>query len=317
MSTSGRTKLLMDVDTGVDDAMALALAVASPEIELVGVTTVAGNVDRDQATSNTLRVLDFVGADDVPVYAGMTRPLARVRIDATHFHGHDGIGNAPLPDTRRGIERQSAPDVIIQTARELAGELTLLFVGPLTNLAVALGLEPELPSLVRRTVIMGGAFTVPGNETPWAEFNVAADPEAARVVAESALNATWIGLDVTHQTELLRSDWEQLGDDDSPNATLVREVCRSSFESRNLDSVYLHDPLAVGVVLKPQLVECRQSSIWIDTSVRETAGTTRMVMDALAPEHQVATKVDSESFRQLFGEILELPVRQRSKSRNV
>jgi purine nucleosidase len=304
MSNSGAHKVLMDVDTGVDDAMALAVAVISPEIDLVGITTVAGNVDLNQATANTLRVLDHLGANDVPVYRGMSRPLARSHFDAAHFHGSDGLGGAPFPGPSRNPEALTAVQFILDAARRHEGELNLVFVGPLTNLATALILEPDLPSMVNRTVIMGGAFEVPGNTTPMAEFNVAVDPEAARQVAESSLNATWVGLDVTHQVELKRGDWEQLNSAESQPATLVREVSRHRFENGDHPAVYLHDPLAVGAVIAPDVLSCRESAIWVDTSIRETAGTTRMVVDARATQHAIAVRVDVPAFRTIFGKML-------------
>lgn len=305
--TGGRpVNVLMDVDTGVDDAMALAMAVESPDIHLVGVTTVAGNVDREQATHNTLRVLDLLGATEVMVCAGMSRPLAREHFDAAHFHGGDGLGGAPFPAPTRTIRPTSAPEFIVQQARAYGGALTLVMVGPLTNLAVALALEPELPRLIDRTMIMGGAFDVPGNATPYAEFNIGVDPEAARWVAESGLNATWIGLDVTHSVSLYRDDWERLAGLECPPATVVREVCRQSFDGRGLESVHLHDPLTVGSVLKPDLLETRRSAVSVDTSLRGSAGMTRMMTDSRATWHDIAINVDSESFRELFGTVLGL-----------
>ena len=307
---TGRTpvNILMDVDTGVDDAMALAMAVASPDLNLVGVTTVAGNVSLIQATDNTLRVLDYLGATDVPVNRGMSRPLSRDHFDAAHFHGSDGLGGAPLPASQRMPEAMTAPEFIVRSAHEYRGQLTLVFVGPLTNLAVALALEPDLPELVSRTVIMGGAFTVPGNTTPWAEFNVAVDPEAAMIVAESTLHATWVGLDVTSTTNLYRNEWERIDDDASMGARLVREVSRRAFAVSNYDEMHLHDPLAVGVALQPDLIECQQTSILVDTSIRDAAGMTRMVTGDQSSMNQVAVKVDRDRFRALFGEILGVPL---------
>jgi purine nucleosidase len=308
MTTGRAINALMDVDTGVDDAMALALAVASPQINLLGVTTVAGNVSLEQATDNTLRVLDHLGANTVPVYRGMSRPLSRDHFDAAHFHGRDGLGGAPLAASSRGTESMTAPEFIVQTARANRDNLALIFVGPLTNLAVALALEPELPRLVSRMVVMGGAFDVPGNTTPHAEFNVAVDPEAARIIAESALDVIWIGLDVTHQANLYRADWEEISTQGSPYAVLIRDVCRQSFEERHLESVHLHDPLAVGVVLQPSLVKLTTTAVSVDTSIRATAGRTRMVTDSQASQQCVATGVESSAFRKLFGDVIGVPM---------
>lgn len=308
MTAEAVMNVIMDVDTGVDDAMALAMAVASPDIDLVGVTTVAGNVPLGQATSNTLRVLDYLGADSVPVYRGMSRPLSRDHFDAAHFHGKDGLGGASIPVSHRSPESMTAPEFIIQTARESSGDLFLVCVGPLTNLATALSLEPELPQLVSHAVIMGGAFTVGGNATPWAEFNVAVDPEAAQIVAESELDVTWVGLDVTHSTSLYFSEWEAIGDGDSPGATLVREVCRHSFTDRGDQHMHLHDPLAVGVLLEPELILVEDGPVMVDTSVRGKAGMTRMVGGGLAGSGVVASSVNRRNFRSLFGRLLNVPI---------
>jgi purine nucleosidase len=301
-------KIIMDVDTGVDDAMALALAFSSPEIELLGVTTVAGNVSLDQATKNTLKVLDFINATTTPVYRGMSAPLSRDHFDAAHFHGLDGLGGAALPESQRSAASMTAPEFIVQTVRENAGGISLVFVGPLTNLAVALLLEPELPRMVVQTVIMGGAFEVSGNATRWAEFNIAVDPEAARVVAESDLDATWIGLDVTHSANLYRSDWEQIGDGSSATALLVREVCRMSFAEKRHEEMHLHDPLAVGVAANSNFVTCDSTEVLVDSSVRDSAGMTRMVQGRGRRGNQVARSVDSRAFREFFGNRLGIPI---------
>ena len=314
MTARTAMKVIMDVDTGVDDAMALAMAVASPDIDLLGVTTVAGNVSLGQATSNTLRVLDYLGATDVSVYRGMSRPLSRDHFDAAHFHGNDGLGGAPIPVSHRSPQSMTAPEFIVHTARNSGGDLSLVCVGPLTNLAVALSLEPDLPQLVSRTVIMGGAFTVGGNATPWAEFNAAVDPEAARIVADSDLRATWIGLDVTHQTSLVREEWAQITDDSGPAGTLVRDVCRHSFTERGDEHMHLHDPLAIGVLLQSDLVSTEPGPVMIDTSVSSSAGMTRLIGGGLHDSGTVALSVRIQEFRTLFGQLLQVPIHERESS---
>jgi purine nucleosidase len=314
MNESRAMNLIMDVDTGVDDAIALAMAVTSGEIRLLGVSTVAGNVSLEQATSNTLRVLDYLGAFDVPVFPGMSRPLVRDHFDAAHFHGVDGLGGAPVPGSNRQAESVTAPEFIVQSAREHRGDLTMVFVGPLTNLAVALALEPALPEMVSRTVIMGGAFDVPGNATRFAEFNIAVDPEAARIVAESGLDVTWVGLDVTHTTNLNRADWDFIDNDAGAPALLVRDVSRMSFQDKQHDTFHLHDPLAVGVALNDSIVQCQELPVFVDTSLRDTAGRTRMVVDSRAKAQRIATGVDSGAFRQQFGQLLGLSMVKEERS---
>ncbi|HET7095625.1 MAG TPA: nucleoside hydrolase, partial [Thermomicrobiales bacterium] len=163
---------VMDVDTGIDDAMALALATRSPELDVLAATTLAGNVDVAQTTANTLNVLAYLGAADVPVHRGASRALARPHHDAAHHHGESGLGDAILPASERGVAAERGPAAIIRHAAARPGELTLICTGPLTNLAIALNVAPELPGLLRRVVVMGGAFTVKGNVTPYAEYNI-------------------------------------------------------------------------------------------------------------------------------------------------
>ena len=202
------TPIILDVDTGTDDALALAYAVASPDIDLVAVTTVAGNVDVERATANSLAVLDWLGASHVPVHRGASRPLVRAHRDAASYHGESGLGSAKLPPSKRQIGADRGPAAIIRMARERPGELTLVAVGPLTNLAIALNVEPRFPELLPSVVIMGGAFHVPGNVTPAAEFNIYVDPEAAgQVFAAPFSRLVAVGLDVTERVTLTRDDW--------------------------------------------------------------------------------------------------------------
>lgn len=294
--------LLLDVDTGVDDAMAIALATRLSTHELIAVTTVAGNVTLDLATRNSLTVLDWSGVE-VPVYRGMSRPLVRPLQTATRVHGNDGLGGWQAPASKRRPEDVTAPEAILRIAREHKGELEAAFVGPLTNLAVALMLEPELAVWFRNVTIMGGAFFGPGNETPFAEFNIHVDPEAAGIVARSGLKATWIGLDVTHQTSLSADEWRSLSGTSGGSRELVFEVSRQSFEVRNRPEVYLHDPLAVAVVSRPDLVETVSGQVLVESG-HEARGETRV-----APgdgQSLVARTVDSAAFKEMFTGLLQL-----------
>jgi purine nucleosidase len=273
---------------------------------------VAGNVSLDQATSNTLRVLDVIGASDLPVYAGMSRPLVRDHFDAAHFHGDDGLGGASFPPSQRKSEIMTAPEFIIRSAHAYEGELSLCFVGPLTNLAVALSLEPDLPELVDQVAVMGGAFQVPGNATATAEFNIAVDPEAAEQVARSALPVAWIGLDVTHSANLYREDWDLIDELATGGPKVVRDVCWQTFEERSRDRMHLHDPLAVGVLIDPSLIAGEDRPVTVDTSVRTTAGTTRMMLDDAPTGQIVAVEVESDRFRQMFGSVLGIALSDRT-----
>ena len=296
------TPLLLDVDTGVDDAMAIALATRLNDHELVAVSTVAGNVPIEFTTMNTLRVLEWLGSE-VPVYRGMSAPLSRPLVSAGHVHGNDGLGGWPLPEPSRSPEARTAPEAIVRLAREHAGEIAFAFVGPLTNLAVALSLEPRLPQMVSRLVIMGGAFFGRGNVTDHAEFNIYVDPEAAAHVAASAFNAIWVGLDVTHQTTLTRDDWSALESASGSGSVLVREVCRGSFEGRGSEAVHLHDPLALAAVERPDLLSVESGDVSVDVGdiVR---GRTRVAI-GLSGRGGAARKVDTTGFHEMFQRLLD------------
>lgn len=307
MSGEPSIPVILDVDTGIDDALALSLAVRSPLLDLLGVTTVAGNVPLVSATENTLRTLAWLGAEDVHVHRGMSCPLARPLETATEIHGIDGIGGFRLPVSPATIQAPSAPEFIVQQALENPGSLTLICTAPLTNLAVALSLEPALPRLVQRVVVMGGAFRVGGNVTPVAEFNAYVDPEAAAIVARSDLPVTFIGLDVTHQVAFTHDLWSRLAGRREPGARLVYEMLRQYFSQPENDVFYLHDPLAVAVAANPWLVETERWAVVVERD-RPLSGQTRLVHDASLARHEVALRVDSTSFLRMFAGLLDLPL---------
>ncbi len=309
MRSKSPAPVILDVDTGVDDALAIALACRLPQFDVIGVTTVAGNVDQPRATENTRRVLHFLGAGDVPVAPGLTAPLVRPHRDAMAYHGPNGLGGLELPPSPGRMVGAHAPEFIIQAAREHAGELILVCLAPLSNLAVALLLEPELPRLLQRVVIMGGAFTVAGNVTPWAEFNVFVDPEAAALVARSQLPITFVGLDVTMQVRFTRQQWERCRGLDHPEPRLISGVSSWAFEHRQLESYALHDPLAVAVAAYPDLIRCERTAVSVDTGLWSTAGQTTMARsNGAASEHLVALEVDVQRFGALFAGALGVPM---------
>jgi purine nucleosidase len=210
-----RIPLIIDCDTGIDDALALLYACASPEAEIVAVTCCSGNVEAHQVGQNTRAVLELAGRPDIEVALGRTTPLLRPLEITPETHGPRGIGYAELPPASRSISERHAADLIIAEARGRPGEITLVTLGPLTNLAVAVHREPELPRLLRRLVLMGGAFRVPGNTTPTTEWNIHCDPEAAKIVFEAfapsppdlgrpaPARPLVLGLDVTEQARIV------------------------------------------------------------------------------------------------------------------
>ena len=305
MSPTAPLRVIMDVDTGIDDALALALAVRHPGIQLEAVLTVAGNVSLEQTTRNTLCVLDWLGATGVPVYAGAERGLSGPFADASHWHGPDGLGGAQLPASRR----QAGTDAVgylIERLRAEPGAVTLVCTAPLTNLALALEREPALAEAVRGVVLMGGAARPPGNVTPVAEFNIHADPLAAARVFEQPWPITMVGLDVTRRAELSRAERDALAGTTSAEAVLVREVTRFIFEERRLERVLLHDALAVAVAIEPGLVTTIERNVAVETRGEHTLGQT--VVDprttvqggSASGRTQVCLDVDAPRFKTLL-----------------
>jgi inosine-uridine nucleoside N-ribohydrolase len=261
------TRLIIDTDPGIDDAIALYLALASPELDIAGLTTVFGNVDVAVATRNAVTLLDIAGRADIPVARGAAAPLAMPYLGAIpHIHGHDGLGDGGrLPEPSRGPVDVPAAEFL---CREAPGA-TILAVGPLTNLALALRLRPDLDTLVDRVVVMGGNALGPGNATPAAEANIMNDPEAADVVFGARWPVTMVGLDVTHQALLSGAAITELTSADSPTARLLGQAIplyqRFFADANGLDGIYLHDPSAVAYLLDPTLFRTEQWPVRVET----------------------------------------------------
>jgi inosine-uridine nucleoside N-ribohydrolase len=306
--------VILDVDTGTDDALALGYAVASPRIELVAVTTVAGNVGVEKTTANTLAVLDWLGAGDVPVHRGASRPLVRPHRDAVYFHDEGGLGGAQLPPSTRSVGGDRGPAALIRLARLRPRELTLVTLGPLTNLAIALNVEPNLPELLKSVVVMGGAYSVPGNTTPAAEFNILVDPEAAEQVFTARFpTLTTVGLDVTERVALTRDDWDAVNAASTipPPATLLREVGKFAFSRLGREQFSLHDPLSVAVAIDPTLIDVRELAVAIDF-VEPERGRTRIVGPGSV---RVATSVDAQRALEEFRRTVGLPTARHGDMR--
>jgi purine nucleosidase len=258
---SARAPLYLDCDTGIDDALALAYLLASPEIELVGIGTVSGNVSSIQAARNTLDLLAFADANGVPVAIGAIDPLAGTFDGgAPHVHGDNGIGGLELPLSPQLPVAESAAELLIALATAHPGELRILAIGPLTNLAEALTLLPELPNLVHSVTIMGGAALVPGNISVVAEANIGNDPEAAAAVFAAAWPITLVPLDVTLDNSLEETHRQQLLASERPVANLLGRMLEHYFDFNatfyGRQASALHDPLAAAIavgVLTPGL----------------------------------------------------------------
>jgi purine nucleosidase len=280
MTTSGHVPLLLDVDTGIDDALAILYAVASPATELIAVTAVHGNVALEDTERNTRAVLELAGRMDVEVAAGRSTPLLRKLDISPETHGPRGLGRAAPPDPTRPVSWRYGPDVIVHAARERPGEITLVTLGPLTNLAIAVLAEPRLPSLLRRWVAMAGAFRVPGNTTPASEWNIHCDPEAARIALgawqgavdadETTPRAVLMGLDVTERAKLMPAQLDALlkRAGPTPLAALVGDALRFYFEfhARNdgFYGAFVHDPFVVAAALDPSLIRTEPASVDVD-----------------------------------------------------
>src|SRR5277367_6705956 len=270
--------LVLDVDTGIDDAFALLYACAHDGARILGVSTVVGNVSLAAATRNTRAVLALAGRADIPVWPGAATAISNAVKDASETHGTTGLGHAILPEPEKSSDALHAADLIIAAARSYSRRLILCAVGPLTNIALAVMREPELPRLVKRFVIMGGAYAEPGNVTPSAEFNIWHDPEAARVAGKRHAPALTRFLDDASRFYFERME-KMLG--------------QRIFT--------MHDPLAVAVALDPTLVETRRAAVDVETTGRLTTGAT--VVDWRGQWGRLANTevaVDADRFRSLF-----------------
>lgn len=299
----------IDCDTGVDDSMALILAHWLPEIDVVGISTVAGNVEVEKTCANTIRVLDLIGAA-YPVYKGAEKPLVRKQVKADYVHGPSGLGAAKLPAPSREAEEAPAWDGLYAAAKAHAHELTLVCIGPLTNVATAFAVHPELPELLSRIVIMGGAV-VGGNSTPCAEFNIFADPEAAESVFRSGVPMVMCGLDVTMQTGLAFSRIDELAATGKPAATFYQDATSTSrpfFHKLGYDECHQHDACAVMYAARPELFEGEVAGVFVETQGGITYGKTvcdLMTDFKFADRHvTVVTGVDREKFLATIEEAL-------------
>jgi purine nucleosidase len=304
-----KTKLLFDVDTGIDDSLALLFALSHPDVEVVAIGTVAGNVEVDKCTENSLKVVKLRDRTDIPVARGCSRPLVQPLHTAAYVHGNDGLGNSGLPPSGLRATGEHAVEQMIRLARENPGEMTLVAVGPMTNVAVALAREPELPRLIRRVVTMGGAFTYPGNTSPLAEFNIWVDPEAARSVFEAGFNLTIVPLDATMQTLLTDEHINRLGS--GAVASFVRTVTNAamdrSLQRRGRRAFAMHDPLATAIALDPTLmVDAPEVPVTVETGGLWTRGFTvadrRLGKPEVVPPGRatICLKPDAERFFDLY-----------------
>jgi inosine-uridine nucleoside N-ribohydrolase len=299
------TKILLDCDPGHDDAIALLLALASPEVELLGVTTVAGNQTLEKTTANAIRLLEFVDRADIPVAAGADRPLVRPQYVASYVHGETGLDGPELPPpSGRPLDRH-AVDFLADQIRAADGAVTLVPTGPLTNVALLLALHPD--ARPERIVLMGGAIAE-GNVTPAAEFNIWADPEAAARVFASGIDTTMVGLDVTHKALFTPAYVQRLnGRVGGMVAALLEFYGHFHKEVYDFDGSPIHDAVAVAHVIRDDLVRTEHLNTEIDVESELCRG--RTVVDVWRrsgrdPNSHVAVDIDAEGFLELLVERL-------------
>ncbi|MER8613238.1 nucleoside hydrolase [Mesorhizobium sp. M0435] len=272
-------RILIDTDPGQDDAVAILLALGSAELEIVGITAVAGNVPLKLTEKNARKICELAGRPDVKVYAGAIRPLARELVTAEEVHGKTGLNGPQLPEPKMKLQDQYAVDFIVETLmKEETGTITLCALGPLTNVALALIREPKIAPRIKEIVLMGGGFFEGGNVTPTAEFNIYVDPHAADVVFKSDIPIVMMPLDVTHKalttakrTKAFRKLGTRVG---TATADMLEFFERFDEEKYGTDGGPLHDPCVIAYLLKPKLFKGRNCNVSVETASELTMGMT-------------------------------------------
>jgi len=316
--------VILDMDPGVDDALAILLALKSPELDVKAITVVSGNIRLDLCVRNVLTILEILGIEDAPIVsAGAERPFRREPVNVPSIHGCDGLGELDrfreadgskrYPESKREASSRPAADVILDLVDNLAGNITIIATGPLTNIAQAIMKDSKTMRKVDSMVIMGGAFRTPGNITPVAEFNAYADPDALQIVLHSRINPLVIvGLDVTHKVRLYRHYLHEKVRSSGTKITQFVQDCTEFYmdfhkDNEGFDGCYLHDPLAVGVSIWPDLVETQDIHVQVETCGKLTVGMTladfrpeRSPLDK--PNASICIGVDPDRFLRLFSE---------------
>jgi len=300
-------KVILDMDPGIDDALALILALKSPEIQVLGIGTVAGNAPVEMTSANARRVLECLSADNIPVAMGAAKPLNHPLVDALNYHGPDGLAQCSLPSPQLPLHPVKAWDFLAQLVSDNPGEVTLVATAPLTNVALAFKHYPQLPSYLARLVLMGGAYGLTphsqGNQTPFAEFNIWQDPEAAHIVLNSGADIYAVGLDISMDpsTWLDSQHLEQLKAGHTPAARLAAQLAEYSIKRRGRRE--LHDPLALAVLLDASLFDFTSVKVEVIAGNGWDRGITRIAwleQEGGLPLIHIATAVDGPRFLRLF-----------------
>jgi purine nucleosidase len=304
-------RILFDTDPGIDDSLAILLALASPELKVEGISVVHGNCSAEQATANALAVLELARARHIPVARGFDLPLVQPSLLAPETHGNTGLGYAKLPTPKTKQVAQHSVDFLIEKISAAPREITLVCIGPLTNVAVAIRKEPRLIEAVKDVIIMGGAIRHEGNTTPLAEFNVYVDPHAAHMVYHSGMPITLVPLDVTYQCILTRQDVERLQKIKSPIPNFVADSTRFYMEFHDefqkIEGCIINDPLALALTFAPQLCDYEEYYVDVDISGGVSMGNTYAdfyKMTKKPANMKVALGVRARDFIELFLERL-------------
>lgn len=293
------------MDPGIDDALALLLALSSPELDILGVTAVAGNTTIDKTGVNARRVLEYVGKDGIPVFLGASAPLARPLSTAEHVHGSDGLGDAGIPMPVQP-PRGGGIQFIAETIRKYPGEVIVIATGPLTNIALAYTLYPSTPRLVKQLIIMGGAYHLTpygrGNVTPLSEFNIYTDPEAAKIVFESTAPLTCVGLDVTTNpsVKIDPQRYREISRLRGRKAELASKIMKYQIE--RFGEVEVHDALAVAAAMQPAMFQMVEMNVQVLTNNDASRGATIPFKpkEGGRGRARICIDINSEEFMRLF-----------------
>jgi pyrimidine-specific ribonucleoside hydrolase len=303
--------IILDCDPGHDDAIALVLALASPELELKAVTSSAGNQTPDKTLHNVLRMLTLLKHTDIPVAGGATKPLMRELIIADNVHGESGLDGPALPEPAFAPQNCTAVELMAKVLRESPEPVTLVATGPQTNVALLLNSHPELHDKIARIVIMGGAMAL-GNWTPSAEFNIFVDPEAAEIVFQSGIPVVMAGLDVTHRAQIMAADIERFRSIGNPIARTVAELLDFFMEYHKTEKwgfkgAPLHDPCTIAWLLKPEMFTTVKRWVGVETQGKYTKGMTVVdyyFLTGNEPNAEIMLDMDRQAFVDLLAERL-------------
>ena len=306
-------RLILDTDPGIDDALALLLLAASPEIELQAITVTHGNTSVDKCLVNALKLADFAGLKGVPIARGASAPLIKSLTVAEDTHGDGGLGYAILPDSSLQVSEKNAIDTIIELVHKFPNEITILAIGPLTNIALAILKDPSITTLIDRIVVMGGSIHFPGNMTPDCEYNVFCDPEAFDIVLRAGLDFTLVPLDVTYKCLFTKEHISKMTDVRPAIKKFIEDSTRFYMEFhdeyQSIDGCAINDPLAAAILIRPDLVELRDYYMTIELKGEHTKGKTSVdhykVLNKAA-NSKVAMEVDVEGFMNFFIERMKM-----------